>query len=127
MLLGIRDKLYGYKPLAEPDSIRLIELRPCLDKNAQIECSLTYTSLSQIDAEIIDHYTALSYVWGDPKDLASVLVENLYLQVTTNLECALRHLRDGTRLIYVWADAICINQLDVSERNLQVSQMGEIY
>ncbi|KAK4449820.1 hypothetical protein QBC34DRAFT_425214 [Podospora aff. communis PSN243] len=36
-------------------------------------------------------------------------------------------MRDVTRDFRVWADAICINQEDVTERNQQVSIMGRIY
>ena len=34
---------------------------------------------------------------------------------------------DSGELLYLWADAICINQGDVGERNSQVSLMGDIY
>ncbi|KAF6833114.1 ankyrin and het domain-containing protein, partial [Colletotrichum musicola] len=47
--------------------------------------------------------------------------------ITRSLHDALRDLRDGTRVRRVWADALCINQLDIPERNSQVALMGRIY
>ena len=40
---------------------------------------------------------------------------------------ALFYLRSKTETLTLWIDAICINQLDTSERNHQVAQMGTIY
>ncbi|EQB47090.1 hypothetical protein CGLO_13799 [Colletotrichum gloeosporioides Cg-14] len=36
-------------------------------------------------------------------------------------------MRDATRVLRIWADALCINQGDVPERNAQVKLMGKIY
>ena len=75
-------------------------------------------------------YVALSYVWGDPNKTREIFVNGKSVQVTKNLESALRILRDklpvrlGVRL---WVDALCINQKDVKERNAQVQRMLDIY
>lgn len=47
--------------------------------------------------------------------------------ITATLEAALRDLRDDTRALRVWADALCIDQSNIEERNQQVRQMGRIY
>ena len=47
--------------------------------------------------------------------------------ITTNLEAALRYLRDPEKEKAVWIDAICINQSDVEERNAQVHFMKKVY
>jgi hypothetical protein len=44
-----------------------------------------------------------------------------------NLHLAMLHLRSPTHYINIWADAICINQVDYEERNSQVSLMAFIY
>jgi hypothetical protein len=44
-----------------------------------------------------------------------------------SLHSALRHLRDTHTPRFVWADAICINQDDIEERNQQVKQMDWVY
>jgi hypothetical protein len=49
------------------------------------------------------------------------------MYITASLASALRHLRDRYRKRQVWADAICINQDDIEERNQQVRQMASVY
>jgi hypothetical protein len=73
------------------------------------------------------HYDALSYVWGDPNDRESISVDGHTFEVTINLFEALKHLRSEQRSRCLWADAICINQLDIKERCDQVLLMGQIY
>ena len=85
------------------------------------------TTLLEYDNDIVHHYTALSYVWGDEKDKRTVAVDGKSLEITATLESALRHVRDLQRVLRVWADGICINQLDVGEKNVQVGLMGSIY
>ncbi len=49
------------------------------------------------------------------------------LRVTRSLHGALTHIRGTRKSIYLWTDAICINQTDEIEKNQQVQQMGRIY
>ncbi|KAG4436310.1 hypothetical protein IFR05_008204 [Cadophora sp. M221] len=77
--------------------------------------------------DLVEKYTALSYVWGDAKERKDILVDDTRLDITASLDLALRHVRDPVKIIRVWADGICINQQDVLERNKQVTQMGLIY
>jgi hypothetical protein len=49
------------------------------------------------------------------------------LSISQNLAVALKHLRYPDTSRTVWADAICINQLDYAERAQQVLMMGDIY
>ena len=75
-------------------------------------------------------YAALSYVWGDESKPRSIIVNGKDVQVTRNLEGALRAFQeqaefaDGFRL---WVDAISINQQDSEERGRQVQRMRDIY
>lgn len=117
---------FEYQPLTEPDGIRLLVLHPA-ENLAEIRCSLVHTTLSQCEYEVIDHYTALSYVWGDPSILKTIRVNQVPVKITTNLHDALLHIRDTSRPIRMWADAICINQNDDDERNCQVRMMWKIY
>ncbi|PMD30282.1 HET-domain-containing protein [Hyaloscypha variabilis F] len=118
---------YEYIPITEPDGIRLIVLQPSSERAAAVHCSIIHTTLRHAREEIFEHYTALSYVWGDTNDTTFISVEGHRLQVTKNLECALRYLRDEKRVLHVWADGVCINQQDNDEKGKQVQQMGEIY
>jgi hypothetical protein len=72
-------------------------------------------------------YEALSYVWGDTKSSARILLNGVEFDVTENLGAALIHLRSATSERTLWVDAICINQDNILERNEQVRQMGSIY
>jgi hypothetical protein len=49
------------------------------------------------------------------------------LQVTTNLELALRHLRRENRARTLWIDALCINQENKDEKTIQIQRMQWIY
>ncbi|KAK0105493.1 hypothetical protein ONS95_004145 [Cadophora gregata] len=118
---------YQYRPILENDGIRLLELEPDPELNARIKCSLIHTTLHEYDHDLINHYTALSYVWGGSTILKSILVEGHEFRITPNLDSALRYMRDPTRRCLIWADAICINQSDDEEKNGQVRQMGDVY
>lgn len=118
---------YQYRPLTESDGIRLFGLQPAPGRSEMATGLLLHTTLKDCCEDVIDHFTALSYVWGDTSDLATIIVDGKPLSVTKTLETALRHLRDSKRVIRVWADAICTNQKDIIERGVQVKQMGSIY
>ncbi|KAI1738100.1 HET-domain-containing protein [Xylaria scruposa] len=75
-------------------------------------------------------YEALSYVWGSEDDKQPIQITNqasTTLHITRNLAVALRGLRLVDRPRDMWVDAICINQFNNDEKNLQVERMGEIY
>jgi Heterokaryon incompatibility protein (HET) len=116
---------FQYKPLdssrSTRPSIRLLELHPGRDGN-QVEASLKGVPLS---SEL--KYEAVSYCWGDPKDVGIILCNGQQLYVPRRLEVALRNMRytDKTRML--WADAICINQSDNVEKENQVQLMRTIF
>ncbi|CZR56622.1 uncharacterized protein PAC_06511 [Phialocephala subalpina] len=91
------------------------------DNDDTIQCSLDHSLLIEPP-----EYRALSYCWGDPGRTARIIVNGHPVQVTTNLEAALREMRHQG-LMMIWVDALCINQCDVVERGLQVSRMGLVY
>ncbi|KAI0814575.1 heterokaryon incompatibility protein-domain-containing protein [Xylaria sp. FL0064] len=72
-------------------------------------------------------FEALSYTWGEPRPTRKIFINGQRRRVGENLEFALSHLRYDDRPRTLWADAICINQEDISERNSQVQLMGTIY
>jgi hypothetical protein len=121
------DSSYQYEKLTEPDALRLVLLLPSEDLQSPLRCDLINTTLSVCENDLLDHYTALSYVWGDPSHRVSIKVADETLSITVSLDAALRHLRDSSRTRRIWADAICINQNDFEERNQQVRQMASVY
>ncbi|EPE32048.1 hypothetical protein GLAREA_12130 [Glarea lozoyensis ATCC 20868] len=118
---------YKYECLKSDDAIRLLILQPSEDLESEIHCSLITTTLTECEDDIIDGYTALSYVWGSSLDSKQIYVGGIPIHVTQNLFDALRDLRDTYRTQRLWIDAICINQAHEAERNQQVSIMGTIY
>lgn len=75
-------------------------------------------------------YGALSYTWGDQSVKVPIIMNDQVMLVGQNLEAALRALSsdpDYIEGLKIWADAICINQNDIAERNRQVTRMRMIY
>lgn len=80
-------------------------------------------------------YTALSYSCGEPSITRPILVDGCILNVTTNLELALRRLRLKESPEIFWVDAISINQEDATERAIKsvgwamcmAERMGSVY
>lgn len=118
---------FRYNQLKEMGSIRLLLLQPSLEYSSPIHCSLVQANVFEAKHDIIDQYTALSYVWGDQKTRLDVFIDGHTVSVTETLFLALRDLRDERRVLRLWADAICINQSDLEEKSSQVHLMGSIY
>jgi len=110
-----------YKPLGKGDWIRLVFLLPSCD-GGEIECDLKTFS-----EDTCPTYEALSYVWGDPNNRSPIKCCGTTFEVTKNLESALLQLRLAEKTRLLWIDAICINQLDIKEREQQVGIMSNIY
>lgn len=113
---------YSYSPLpSSPTSIRLLTLNPDFP-GAEINCRLETVPLDSTP-----EYEALSYAWGPPLFRDTIFVRGAPLRVTRNLYAALQNIRDPVIKKIFWIDAICINQLDIDERNSQVQIMPSIY
>ncbi|RKL38091.1 hypothetical protein BFJ72_g7553 [Fusarium proliferatum] len=87
------------------------------------ECDLRNIRLAAKSVVQTPPYEALSYVWGSKQDPRHIYINGNRFAVTQNLFEALAYLRlpDSDRTL--WIDAICINQLDFAEREVQVQQM----
>nr|XP_036583874.1 heterokaryon incompatibility protein [Colletotrichum truncatum]KAF6793133.1 heterokaryon incompatibility protein [Colletotrichum truncatum] len=103
------------------EEVRLVLVEPS-EPGSDIECSLRTFGLDNIPA-----YTAISYAWGDRRDNVRILIDGRPRMVTTSLRDALIALRDSVHAIWVWADAISINQSDIQELSRQVQIMDKIY
>ena len=122
-------------------SIRLVHLLPDLSSEGLIQCTISHASMSKT-------YVCLSYVWEIPirktsepptnQNTRVVLMNGQPFRVMRNLFEFLQMARhNATRTnwdlkqfnlsIPFWIDAICIDQLNNSERSHQVQQMGNIY
>lgn len=110
-----------YDILPGADSVRYIVLEPGLSTEPLI-CSLHTVPLSDAPP-----FEAISYVWGDPRRCRRLLCDANYLNITRNLEEALRQVRLPERSRTIWVDMVCINQADKKEKGHQVGLMGRIY
>jgi len=117
------DTHYRYVPLASPGHIRLLTLHAG-KHDAIVECTLSQTTLQDPEKT---SYEALSYTWGSDKDQKSLLIDGHVIQVRDNLAFALRRLRRQDQEMFVWIDAICIDQGNIDERSKQVLRMGKIF
>lgn len=108
----------------EVKEIRVLEILPG-SPDSPLVCRLAKTSLVSDQHRA---YEALSYVWGDNRRNQTIQLNGRPFEITINLHAALKRLRNETNGIRaIWADAICINQADISERSSQVQMMGLIY
>ena len=112
-----------WKPLdTKRKEIRLCRLAASSDINEP-----PYITLDVVSLDSDPQYEAISYAWGDPSVTTPVILHGVEWPVTTNLATAFRYLRSPTNETIIWADAICINQKDIAERNAQVLIMVDIY
>jgi Heterokaryon incompatibility protein (HET) len=117
---------YEYKPLSGPKCIRILELWPARPKSASLRGRLVDVDIA-LESQNRPRYDCLSYVWGYDAGDRPINLEGQEVLVTQNCEAALRQLRNKSRSIRIWIDALCINQQNISERNQQVRMMEEIY
>tara|TARA_R110002003_G_scaffold55_4_gene4947 strand:+ start:3057 stop:5195 length:2139 start_codon:yes stop_codon:yes gene_type:complete len=118
-----------YKPLP-PQFARVLELHA-----GEFSDPLIGTLVAQpIDGE---PYEAVSYVWGG-RPTETMVVDGATVAITANLKTALEAFRPRPRLSTkdkvpgtgrrrLWADSVCINQEDMSERISQVELMARIF
>ncbi|KAI9865353.1 MAG: hypothetical protein M1813_002242 [Trichoglossum hirsutum] len=73
------------------------------------------------------HYVAVSYCWGDVKDLRNVRVNDYEVQLRGHVYAMLSNLYYKHQVTRLWLDMVCINQNDLDEKSEQVPMMWEIY
>jgi hypothetical protein len=124
----MRDNPFIYEDLPEHSggkiSIRVLAVFPGAAGDP-IQCQLRTVVLDNVGNA--PAYEALSYCWGDHHETELISCNGQDFYVRPNLETALRHLRCTDRTRVLWADAICINQNNIPERNYQVSIMSLVY
>ncbi|CAF9921475.1 hypothetical protein IMSHALPRED_005181 [Imshaugia aleurites] len=113
--------LYSYRPLTGKSEIRLLHLLSGIDNE-----SLCGT-LVHVDLDAHPSYRTLSYTWGEPDFTCHINLDGRELAITSGLDSALRRLRSSDDVVEIWADAICVNQKNTAERNLQVLLMKRLY
>jgi hypothetical protein len=104
------------------NQIRLLVLEPG-NEDSELRCEIICGALNDYYLP----YEALSYAWGDQSDVAEALCNGLSMRITKSLHDALMAIRLKSATRTIWVDALCINQLDILERNHQVQLMSHIY
>jgi hypothetical protein len=85
-----------------------------------------YIQLRTLDIHHAEH--VLSYMWGPPSDsMHDIMLNGCILPVRRNLFQFLRVASRRYSGIYIWIDAICINQADDAEKSKQVARMDIVY
>lgn len=106
--------------------------------NFRLLCLARTSASSDLEGKLLEQtigdalpYDCLSYVWGNPAFQDFINLSGVRFPITPTLDCALRGIRgrinDDVPFALLWVDAICINQLDLLERNQQVGRMCDIY
>ena len=115
---------YRHERLTDQRDIRLLVILPGKD-NDPIHCTCLHVSL----AAVVKHqlYEAISYTWGKSVRDHHVFINSQDFPVTKNAHAVLQDMRYENQMRRVWLDAICINQIDNEEKNVQVGMMKDIY
>ncbi|KAF2870557.1 heterokaryon incompatibility protein-domain-containing protein, partial [Massariosphaeria phaeospora] len=117
-----KPQIYGNLDYVK-NEIRVIKIAPGRWDD-ELFCRLKVVSL---DRFLSPRYDTLSYTWGSSKTTRTIRVDKQSVDVSANLFIALRALRRTFRTVTIWADALCIDQENNSEKSTQVALMGRIY
>jgi len=127
---------YKHGWISGDKQVRLLRIIPNKDPQAKLA-----VELEAFDLDKLPPYSALSYTWGKAiqeeneaevghgaaKPSAYIInIRNEDLEVNENLHDVLIQFR-GENLGFLWADSICIDQMNAAERAAQVQLMGDIY
>ena len=89
--------------------------------------NISSLELHTFDLDDAPPFHALSYVWHNQERIVPMTCNGKRLMITNSLGLALEKSVPWSRGAYLWADGICINQDNISERSHQVTLMGDIY
>lgn len=129
-----------YQPLSNAEhEIRLLRVVNDSSKIGAVQnLSTMKFQMTHVSLDNPPSYIALSYSWGVPDLIHEIIIDDQKARVTKNLarllvtffaatKKASSELWEVGESVYVWIDALCINQKDTPERNTQVRLMGDIY
>ena len=109
-------------PLGSSTNFRVLSIEPCSKPEDEIFCNLQVKNMKPPLP-----YIALSYTWGEPSSTRTTQLNGKPFQVRQNLWDFLVEARSRALTTMIWADALCIDQTQDSERSQQVFVMDRIY
>jgi len=112
---------YRYEKLPAGKWIRLLRLLPGTSDNE------IHLELITAELENAPPYKSISYCWGNRDDQRDIICCGQTMYITKSLYGGLKCFRYVEKDHILWADAVCINQLDDKEKGDQVNLMGDIY
>lgn len=116
--LSMFGSMFTYIALPDPSKqFRLISLQPS-STDTLINCSLVVHDIADSP-----RYYAISYHYGDPSAVDTILVNGQETQVNRNCWHALNQVRAQSRSGLFWVDAVCINQSDVKEKSCKSTEL----
>ncbi|KAK4615827.1 hypothetical protein CLAFUW4_10093 [Fulvia fulva] len=124
-----RQLVYADCPVDDPGQFRLLVLRPG-PRDAQADGTKTPVIADLRSFQICEAppYIALSYSWGtEPTGIELEIGPLACIPITKHLDRALRQARNPRKSVFLWVDALCIDQQNVEERSAQVSIMQHIF
>ena len=103
--------------------VRFVAASEAAHRSPRLQLQLSTASLNESPS-----YHALSYVWGNSTPEFPITVNNERFDIAETLHFALQQLSRAVPTgVWLWIDAICINQHDIEERSSQVGQMRDIF
>lgn len=116
---GDHSKEGALPSLHNPSNIRLITVLPEL-KEGLPQCLISVHSIDE-------SFTTLSYTWGNPIVSHTIWLNQVKFGVRCHLWQFLFAAAHNFPNVLLWIDALCIDQLNINERNEQVTRMSNIY
>ena len=113
---------FQYMRLPSAKSLRILSLQPAQSGKPIVVCLETVPAAYVTNR--LSKCQALSYVWGNTDRTTIITCNGSLLGITKNLYIALQAIRQPDRETALWADAICIDQDNVEERNEQIKLMA---
>jgi hypothetical protein len=118
---------YKYKELSSGPSFRLFRIEKSQPSSNACE-DIFSIHLFEASFNHPPEFEAISYAWGQEPASSVVACNGKQLHVTPNVEAILSVLSAQRESVGVfWIDSICIDQSNVSEKNIQVPRMRSIY
>jgi hypothetical protein len=111
---------YQYSKI-DPNTIRLVRIEVNINQDAA-SCELISVPLSEAPP-----YTAVSYRWGEPRKLHTILAGKNRIAINQAVHDLVGQICPVRGVHHFWIDSICIDQANSTEKEAQIPIMGEIY